>query len=107
LCIFIYLLIFTGDWKSLKRAFVVGHLPNVAYDGKSRAKDRQLLSDPEAKIFAQSDEFPRLTNDDGITRLLNELDLLNPNVTVNPKKLSINDIVLVSAWSMNHHMEAQ
>ncbi len=60
----------------------------------------------ETKIFAQNAEISRLTSDVEIFETLKELDLLEPNLTVDPRRLTIEDLILVSAWSANHHIEA-
>jgi hypothetical protein len=61
---------------------------------------RENFSVIETRTFDVSHEFRRLSNFDEI---LNDLDLLTPNFTVDPRTLTIKDLVLLSAWSLNHH----
>ncbi len=95
LCFFIstlgFLLIVTGDWRCLQRAILYAQLRRM------HRPESPATSPP----FVHSEPFARLTQDAEITRILDELDLLEPkNVTGAVEQLTINELVLVSAWSM-------
>jgi hypothetical protein len=63
----------------------------------------------EAWLFSHVPAIPRWTGNDDkkMFRWLNELDLIAPEITVDPRKISVDDLILVSAWSANHHNEAK
>jgi hypothetical protein len=52
-------------------------------------------------------KFHRLTINEDISRILSALDLLEPKYVVDPRMLKLKDLVIVSAWSSNHHSEAE